>query len=191
MKNWSYRIAVEKYSFLRNLQLANQAHLDNTNIDLLIGAHTYWESVTGETQRDKSCSLVAQKSISGYLVIGALMNDSSLKQFNPTHVMKIVCNQDNSLNEKIDKFWDLDTIGIKENETSVYDRFISDIKFENSRCSVSLPFKENRPILPDNYQLSLNSLKKLNEQLDKTPHLLNEYDKTIDEYLKLGTIEEV
>ena len=56
LKNWSYRIAVEKYSFLRNLQLANQAHLDNTNIDLLIGADTYWEFITGETQRDKSCS---------------------------------------------------------------------------------------------------------------------------------------
>ena len=52
--------------------------------------------------------------------------------------MKIVCNLDNSLNEKIDKFWDLDTIGIKENETSVYDRFINDIKFENSRYSVSI-----------------------------------------------------
>ena len=65
-------------------------------------------------QRDKSCSLVAQKSIFGYLVSGPLMNDSSLKQVNPTHAMKIVCNQDNSLNEKIDKFWDLDTIGVKE-----------------------------------------------------------------------------
>ena len=33
--------------------------------------------------------------------------------------MKIICNQGNSLNEKIDRFWDLDTIGIKQNETSV------------------------------------------------------------------------
>ena len=48
LKNQSYRIAVEKYSFLRDLQLANQAHLGNTNIDLLIGANTYWEFVTGE-----------------------------------------------------------------------------------------------------------------------------------------------
>ena len=155
--------------------------MDNTNIDLLIGADTYWEFLTGETQRDKSCSLVAQKSIFGYLVSGPLMNDSSLKQVNPTHVMKIVWNQDNFLNEKIDKFWDLDTIGIKENETSVYDRFISDIKFENSRYSVSLPSKENRVILRDNYQLSLNRLKKLKERLEKTPHLLNEYDQIFDE----------
>ena len=135
--------------------------MEYTSIDLLIGADTCWEFVTGETQRDKSCSLVAQKSIFGYLVSSPLMNDSSLKQVNPTHVMKIVCNQDNSLSEKIDKLWDLDTIGVKENETSVYDRFISDIKFENSRYSVSLPFKENRVILRDNYQLSLNRLKKL------------------------------
>ena len=68
--------------------------------------------VTSEIQGDKSFSLVAQKSIFGYLVSGPLMNDSSLKQVNPTtHVMKIVWNQDNSLNEKIDrlglkKVWD-------------------------------------------------------------------------------------
>ena len=165
--------------------------MDNTNIDLLIGADTYWEFVTGERQRDKSCSLVAQKSIFGYLVSDPLMNNSSMKQVNPTDVMKIVCNQDNYLNEEIDKFCDLDTIGIKENEISVYDRFISDKKFENSRYSVSLPFKESRPILTDNYQLSLNRLKKLKERLDKTPHLLNDYDKIFDEYLKLGIIEEV
>ena len=89
LKNQSYRIAVEKCSFLQNLQLANQVHLDNTNIDLLTGADTYGEFVTSETQQDKSCSLVAQKSIFGYLVSGPLMNDSSLKQVNPTHVMKI------------------------------------------------------------------------------------------------------
>ena len=116
------------------------------------------------------------------------MTDSSLKQANPTHVMKIICNQYHSCNEKIDRFWDLDTTGIKENETSVYDRFISDIEFENSRYSVPLPFKENRPILWDLYQLSSNSLKMLKKRLDKTPHLLNEYDKTFDEYLKLGII---
>ena len=81
LKNQSYRIAVKKYSFLQNLQLANQAHLDNTNINLLIRADTF---VTGETQRDKSWSLVAQKSIFGYLVSCPLMNDSRLKQVKPT-----------------------------------------------------------------------------------------------------------
>ena len=104
LKNQSYRIAVEKYSFLQNLQLANQAHLDNANIDLLTRANTYWEFVTGERQRDKSCSLVAQKSIFCYLASGPPMNYSSFKQVNPAHIMNIICNQDNSLNERIDRF---------------------------------------------------------------------------------------
>ena len=142
-------------------------------------------------QRDESCSLVAQKSIFCYLASGPPMNYSSFKKVNPAHIMNIICNQDNSLDERIDRFWDLDTVRIKENETSVSDRFISDIKSKNSRYLVSLPFKENRPILPDNYQLSLNRLKKLKKRHDKTPHLLNEYDKIFDEYLKLGIIEEV
>ena len=190
-KNHSHRIAVKKYSFLQNLELVNEANLDNTNVNLLIGPDAYWEFVTGEIPRDKSCSLVAQKWIFCYLVSGSLMNDSSLKQVNPISDMKIACNQDNFLNVKTDIFWDLDGTGIKENETSVYDRFINDINLENCRYSVSVPFKENQPILPDKYQLSLNCLKKLKDQLDKRPHLLNEYLKIFDEYLKLGIIEEV
>ena len=83
-----------------------RAHLYNTNIDLLIGTDTCWEFVTGEIQRCKSCSLVAQKLILGYLVSGPQMYDS-FKQVNPTHVMNIAGNQDNSLSEKIERFWDL------------------------------------------------------------------------------------
>ena len=45
------------------------------------------------------------------------MNECSFEQVKPAFVMKIVC----------------DTIGIKENEATVYDKFISDIKFENNR----------------------------------------------------------
>ena len=111
-----------------------------TNIDLLIGANTYCEFVTNEIQWDKSCSLVAQKSIFGNLVSGRLMADSSLKQVNPTRVMKINCHQDNPLNEKIDRFWDLDTTEIKENEwvTSVtwIHQFMTDLLvIENSKIA--------------------------------------------------------
>ena len=41
LKNHSYRIAVKESCFLQDLQLANQSHLNNTNINLLIGADTY------------------------------------------------------------------------------------------------------------------------------------------------------
>ena len=191
IKKQSCRFAVEKYGFLQNLQLANQWYSESTNINLLIGSDTHWEFVTGEIKRDNDCTLVVQKSIFGYLVSGPLTKTNSSKPKSPLHVMKIVCKQDNCLNEKINWFWDLDTIGISDNETSVYDKLIASIKFENDRYSVALPFKENRPVLADNYQLCPNRLQKLKERLSKTPELLNEYNKVFDEYLNLGIIEKV
>ena len=74
----------------------------------------------------------------------------------------------------LDRVRDSDTTVIKANEISI-------TKFENNRFTVSLSFKENQPISPDNDQLSLNCLKKLKERLDKT-YLLNQYDKTFDEF---------
>ena len=65
--------------------------------------------------------------------------------------MKIVYKQGNCLNEKINRFWELDTIGISDNETSVYDKFIDSIRFENESYSVAFPFKEKRPLLVNNY----------------------------------------
>ena len=83
--------------------------------------------------------------------------------------MKIVCKQYNCLNDK----------------------FIDRIKFENECYSFALPFKENRPMLADNYQLCLNRLQKLKERLSKTPHLLKEHIKVFHEYLNLGITEKV
>ena len=44
-------------------------------------------------------------------------------------------------------------------------------------------------MLADNYQLCLHRLQKSNERLNKTPQLLNEYNKVFDEYLNLGIIK--
>ena len=49
------------------------------------------------------------------------------------------------LSNSLHKFYDLDTIGIAEDETSVYDEFKDQIKLENGRYTVKLLFKENHP----------------------------------------------
>ena len=82
----------------------------------------------------------------------------------------------------LDRFLDSDKIVITASKTSI-------IKFENNGFTVFLSFKENQPISLDNYHLSLNCFKNLKE-LDKTSHLLNQYDKIFDDYLKLGILEE-
>ena len=69
---------------------------------------------------------------------------------------------------------------------------MQDIRMENNRYSVKLPFKPNHPEIPDNYNLCkqrLLSLKK--SKLDKDVQFRNDYDKIIKDQLADSVIQEV
>ena len=68
---------------------------------------------------------------------------------------------------------------------------MEDIKFENSRYVVKLPFKENIPFVSDDYDVSLNRLSKLKNRLSKSIDTLVKYDKVITDQLEHGVIEKV
>ena len=74
-----------------------------------------------------------------------------------------VCDEEISLDHQVKQFWDLETLGIKENKPTVYEKFITDIRHDGERYEVKLPFKEFHPVLPDNYQLSKRRLGSLLE----------------------------
>ena len=67
LNNELCRIAIKKYSFLQNLQLANQTNLGNANIGLLIGAHTFGEFVTDEIHYGKYHTKYLKRQIKKYL----------------------------------------------------------------------------------------------------------------------------
>ena len=66
--------------------------------------------------------------------------------------------EETELNYGIHRFYDLDAIGTAEKEVSVYDECKGNITFENIRYTVKLTFKENNPVLQDNYGLSKKRL---------------------------------
>ena len=68
---------------------------------------------------------------------------------------------------------------------------MEDIKFENNRYVVKLPFKENIPFVSNNYNVSLNRLSKLKNRLSKSTDTLAKYDKVITDQLEHGIIEKV
>ena len=109
-----------------------------------------------------------------------------------SHVLKVRCEvtEEKQLSKSLHKLYDLDTIGIAENETSVYDEFKDQIKLENGRYTVKLPFKENHPEIPDNYNLCHGRLIKLKQRLDKNSSLKQAYGEIIAEQIKCGIIEE-
>ena len=83
------------------------------------------------------------------------------------------------------------TLGIKHDEPTVHEKFIEDITQNGERYEVKLPFKENHPILPDNYQLSKTTLESLLRQLKSKPEVLKHYDQVIQEQLKKNIVEPV
>ena len=68
---------------------------------------------------------------------------------------------------------------------------MEDIKFENNRYVVKLPFKENIPFVSNNYNVSLNRLSKLKNRLSKSTDTLAKYDQVITNQLEHGVIENV
>ena len=63
-----------------------------------------------------------------------------------------------SLDERLKSFRDLETLGIRNIECSVYDHFIESIRFRNGRYYVRLLWKDPHCMLPDNYDLSQKRL---------------------------------
>ena len=126
-------------------------------LDILEGVGYYWSLITDDIIRLNE-RLVAIWSKLGYILSGPV--DSGDTQSNShiancVHIMKVATEplmsieENNSLSEKVERFWSLDAIGISPTEKSVYERTEQSIKFVDGRYQVELPFEEEFPIIED------------------------------------------
>ena len=63
------------------------------------------------------------------------------------------CTTINNLDENLRRFWDLETLGISENEQHFHENFTIYLNEENI-YEARFSFKETRPSLQDHYKLS-------------------------------------
>ena len=110
-----------------------------------------------------------------------------------THALRVGSLQHDTetLDDRLWSFWDLESLGIKDPDQSVYEEFGSIVRFNDGRYEVSLPWKDPHPILPDNYQLSLKRLQGLLCCLRQNPKVLQEYDSIIQNQLCQGIVEAI
>ena len=162
-------------------------------ISILIGSDYYWSVVHDENKRFGTEGLVAVNSKLGWLLSGPLKRDKDENTVVEMHSMLVGLNEVSeeayNFSVIVENFWDLDTLGIKENEMSVYDKFMDEVKFVNGHYQVRLPFKDDHPVIEDNYTLALRRLETLKAKLDKDPKLLQQYDQIMKNQFKLGIIE--
>ena len=93
-----------------------------------------------------------------------------------THVVhsKTHSVEQSTLDDQLRSFWELEALGIQEEESTLFDDFASSVKFENGRYKVALPWREFHDPLPDNHQLSVNRLQGLLQRLKQEPAILEE-----------------
>ena len=188
----------DQFPMLKSLNLADKGR-GESEIDILVGADFYWDIVDGEVKRCSSNGATILKLKLGWLLSGpydsSKVSDCSMN-LAVIHALKVSMESEKeveSLSRKVDRFWDLDTIGIAKKETSVHEKFVDDIQLRDNRYEVKLPFKEDLHLMEDkdNFTMSLNRLEQLKRKLDKDSNLLKEYNDVIQSQLSLYVIEKV
>ena len=87
------------------------------------------------------------------------------------------------------QFWDLESLGITQNEPSVHDVFKKSIQFTNGHYKVSLPWRPNQPQLSTNIALARKQLQGLLKKMRRHPEVQREYHAIIQDQLRLSIIE--
>ncbi|XP_061194310.1 uncharacterized protein LOC133202484 [Saccostrea echinata] len=181
---------------------------ENSTIDILIGNNYYLDLVSSE-KIEINPGLYLLSSKLGWILTGRTQEKFEASR-DHLHEMLIV-NGNNSTTEyclhssvdqclplkpSLDEYWNLETIGIKDQPHSSDDdkalkNFTDTIKLVNDRYQVTWPWKDEQPELPENTELAFGRLRSLIQKLKKNPKLLHKYDEIIQEQCKQGIIEKV
>ena len=175
--------AMEIFPHLSELELADTG--GEADIDVLVGSDLYWSLVTGRIVRGEN-GPTAIETVFGWVLSGPVDSAPEAFVLTSTHTLRVESSSlltnhkiDTPLDSQLQKFWDLEVLGIQDKETSVYDEFVKKISFKDGRYEVHLPWKEQHPPLGDHYQMSLNRLTSLLQRLKRSPEVLKEYDTVI------------
>ena len=164
--------------------------------DLLIGLKHYWSFVSGEIIRTPCNRPIAMNSSLGWVVSGPTPALSCEEESAclVTHVLKVSVSaeeNDRRLEKQLQEFWDLESLGIKDKEGSVFEQFADVVEFKRGRYEVSLPWKDPAVSMPDNYKLCIKRLHANLQRLRQNPQLLQQYHEVMKEQLRQGIIEPV
>ena len=188
----------ERYRHLANLDLADFSRVgDELQIDALIGSDHYWQLVTGKVIQGESGPTAIETHL-GWVLSGPVSNTT--EQNKPTrpptsHAMHVstthLSDSPPHLSNLLKAFWELESLGIKQEEPSVYDNFKKTVMFKNGRYEVNLPWKSTQTRLPSNRALAGRRLNGLLKRLRHHPKVLQEYHAVMQEQLRQGIIEKV
>ena len=152
------KIEVDQYPHLQGLQLADSSD-SNDSIDVLIGSDHYWDLVKGNTVRGEF-GPVAIDSMFGWLLSGPTNNgaDNEICTANLTILGSSDSQSETMQDPLVDilkTFWETESIGIKGDPEpkDIIESFNESVHFNGTRYEVDLPWNQDCPSIPSDYQL--------------------------------------
>ena len=188
--------SIGSHDQLMSLELADSADVNSRlPVDVLIGCDHYWELVTGSICHNERGPTAIHTKL-GWVLSGPT-NTPIIEHTSSCTVTTHSLRADSQptrtetaqLSEQLRSFWELESLGIIEEEKTLYDEFAATIHFQDGRYKVPLPWKEFHEPLEDNYQLCEKRLRGLLKRLRHDPEALKQYNSTIQDQLEKGIIE--
>lgn len=105
--------------------------------------------------------------------------------------------KDKQLNEQLKSFWELESIGIREDEAlyndadSAQNKFIQSLELRDGRYFMSWPWIENEPDLPTNYRLAVKCTSRTYNKVQEDAWLTGEYANIFNDQEERKMIEKV
>ncbi|CAK5033658.1 unnamed protein product [Meloidogyne enterolobii] len=161
---------------------------------IMLGTRHFWKYFMGRTE--VAPGLFVIQTAFGPVVGGE--SDMSPQGGKLSHSLATVSNDSVDQmpqSNTIEEFWNLESIGIRENPASDDDQVaINQLKKsitqdKEGRYTVSWLWREPRAPLPSNYRMAYSRLCSTYNNLNRSKELLEKYNKVFLDYLKQGIIE--
>ncbi|XP_075162723.1 uncharacterized protein LOC142235354 [Haematobia irritans] len=178
-------------SQLPKLDFADPHFYVSGPVDILIGGNLYPLILLNGVQHGILGSLVAQKTVFGWIVTGPTYNRTSMNVSRVAHCTRV------SIDEQLSRFWEIEELP-KETRISEEDKICEDIyrstvkRDVTGRYTVDLPFKSDPKVgalSNSNRYVALSQFLRNEQSLTRKPEIKVMYDDVINEYLSLGHME--
>ena len=182
------------------------------SIDILLGADHHELMYSMKEIPGKSDQPSARLCPLGWTAVGKVQETARMEQHHTAFHHSYRTSQesiavgsqqdeDHSLNDMLKRFWDLESIDItpvnsstaemSPNEKLAWQKVTESMTFKDGYYEVAVPWKKQRPSLPNNAELAKKRLRSTERKLAKDPEVAAAYQRVINEYLAKNYIRKV
>ena len=178
-------------------------------VDLLIGVDNADLLYSRADVRGEPGSPIARLGPLGWSCIGSTVKRQ--ESTHRTHTIRTLLSRNTQeitgaapccqVDESVKRFWEIESCGTENfnsrihtvEETEALNKLKESVSYNsaNSRYKITVPWKDNRPTLPDNREQALIRLSSTEKKLKKDHVVSKEYQQTIESYMKKGYLRRV